>query len=135
MKNSDSPGVRGMPGGHQASRRGRDSPDPHFFFANTVRCDTSRIVLLSLRTSSDEVVSFAILEERSWIAVPSLSFCFWSSLNLVFALSICLLMATMPETVAQRMESMEPSPADIVCRALGERLGTKEGSRGRAFLA
>ena len=30
----DAPGVRGKPGGHRASGRGRDSLDAHFFFAN-----------------------------------------------------------------------------------------------------
>ena len=34
MENSDAPGVRGEPGGHRASGRGRDSPDAHFFFAD-----------------------------------------------------------------------------------------------------
>ena len=34
MENSDAPGVRGEPGGHRASERGRDSPDAHFFFAD-----------------------------------------------------------------------------------------------------
>ena len=34
MENSDAPGVRGEPGGHRASGRGRDLPDPHFFFAD-----------------------------------------------------------------------------------------------------
>ena len=43
-------------------------------------------------------------------------------------------MVTMPETVAHRMDTMEPSPADMVWWALGERLGTSEGSRRRAFL-
>ena len=36
MENSDSPGVRGEPGGHRASGRGRDSPDAHFFFADAI---------------------------------------------------------------------------------------------------
>ena len=36
MENSDAPGVRGEPGGHRASGRGRDSADAHFFFADVV---------------------------------------------------------------------------------------------------
>ena len=36
MENSDAPGVRGEPGGHRASGRGRDSPDAHFVFADVV---------------------------------------------------------------------------------------------------
>ena len=43
-------------------------------------------------------------------------------------------MVTMPETVAQRIASMEPSPADMVWWALGEWLGTNEGSRRSASL-
>ena len=38
MENSDAPGVRGEPGGHRASGRGRDSPDAHFCFADILRC-------------------------------------------------------------------------------------------------
>ena len=34
MENSDAPGVRGEPGRHLASGRGRDSLDAHFFFAD-----------------------------------------------------------------------------------------------------
>ena len=40
MGDSDAPGVRGEPGGHRASGRGRDSPDAHFFFADVV-CSSS----------------------------------------------------------------------------------------------
>ena len=36
MENSDAPGIRGKPGGHRASGRGRDSPDAHFFFADVL---------------------------------------------------------------------------------------------------
>ena len=32
MENSNAPAVRGEPGGHQASRRGRDLLDAQFFF-------------------------------------------------------------------------------------------------------
>ena len=39
MENSDAPGVRGEPGGHRASGRGRDSPDAHFFFADVTKVD------------------------------------------------------------------------------------------------
>ena len=51
----------------------------------------------------------------------------------MLAWSICLLMVTMPETVAHRMDSIEPSPADMGWRALGEWLGTSVGSKRRAF--
>ena len=36
MENSDTPGIRGNPGGNLASRHGRDSLDAHFFFADVV---------------------------------------------------------------------------------------------------
>ena len=37
MENSDAPGIRGEPGGHRAFRRGRDSPDANFPFADEPR--------------------------------------------------------------------------------------------------
>ena len=43
-------------------------------------------------------------------------------------------MATMPETVAQRIERIEPSPAVIVWRAWGERSWTRSGFSWRLFL-
>ena len=58
----------------------------------------------------------------------------WCLLRVMFASSICLLMATISVMVAHRLASMEPSPGDIVCRALGERLGTRAESRRRASL-
>ena len=42
MESSDAPGVRGEPGGHRASGRGRDLPDAHFFFADPVLWVTKR---------------------------------------------------------------------------------------------
>ena len=39
MENTDAPGVRGEPGERQASGRGRDSPDAHFFFADVKMAD------------------------------------------------------------------------------------------------
>ena len=46
MENSDAPGVRGEPGGHRASGRGRDSPDAHFFFANAKHLSSKHAVQL-----------------------------------------------------------------------------------------
>jgi len=43
-------------------------------------------------------------------------------------------MATMPETVAQRMERMDPSPAVMDWSARGERSWTNSGFSWRLFL-
>ena len=43
-------------------------------------------------------------------------------------------MVTMPKTVAQRMNSMEPSRADLVWWVFRERLGTREGSKRKPSL-
>ena len=42
--------------------------------------------------------------------------------------------ATIPETVAYRMDRVDPSPAEMVWRACGVRLGTRVGSSWRLSL-
>ena len=49
-------------------------------------------------------------------------------------MSSCLLMVTMPETAAHSIERMEPSPAEMVLRAWGERFWTSCGGRRRLSL-
>ena len=65
--------------------------------------------------------SFARTEESSWIFSRSCSFSLERSDRWVLTVSSCLLMVTMPETVADSMDRMEPSPAEMVLRAWGER--------------
>ena len=65
--------------------------------------------------------SFARTEETSWIISRSCSFALESSTRRVLTVSSCLLMVTMPETAAHSIDRMEPSPAEIVLRAWGER--------------
>ena len=49
-------------------------------------------------------------------------------------MSSCLLMVTMPETAAHSIDRMEPSPAEMVLRAWGERFWTSCGGRRRLSL-
>ena len=48
--------------------------------------------------------------------------------------SSLLMINTMPDTLTHRMKSMEPSPAMIFCKALGERSVTRLGDSWRLFL-
>ena len=52
----------------------------------------------------------------------------------VDTVSSWLVMATMPETVAHRMDRVDPSPAEMVWRACGVWLGTRVGSSWRLSL-
>ena len=79
-----------------------------------------------------EAVSFATFEGRSWREVWRASLSLWRALREVLAWSSCLVMVTMPETVAHSMERMEPSPAEIVRSSLGERFWTREGFSHKA---
>ena len=54
MENSDAPGVRGEPGGHRASGRGRDSPDAHFFFAD----ETTFLIVEEINPTTVTVENF-----------------------------------------------------------------------------
>ena len=79
-----------------------------------------------------EAVSFATFEATSWREVRRVSLSLWRALREVLVSSSCLVMATIPKTVAHSMERMGPSPAEIVYNSLGERFWTREGSRRRA---
>ena len=65
--------------------------------------------------------SFARTEKTSWIFSSSCSFSLESSSRRVLTVSSCLLMVTMPETAAHRIDRMEPSPAEMLLKAWGER--------------
>ena len=52
----------------------------------------------------------------------------------VDTVSSWLVIATIPETLAHRIDRVEPSPAEMVWRAWGVRLGTRAGSRWRLSL-
>ena len=65
--------------------------------------------------------SLARTEETSWIFSRSFSFSLEISTRRVLTVSSCLLMVTMPETAAHSIDRMEPSPAEMVLRAWGER--------------
>ena len=65
--------------------------------------------------------SFARTEETFWIFSRSCSFSLESSTSRVLTVSSCLLMVTMPETAAHSIDRTEPSPAEMVLRAWGER--------------
>ena len=77
-------------------------------------CDTSRMALLRVQTSSVEAVSFATFDARSSRQLWRVSLFFWRVLRVVLAWSSCWVIAKMPETVAHSMERMEPSPAEIL---------------------
>ena len=89
--------------------------------AVVTRCDRSRRADSRGRMSSCVADSFATLEESGCRLVRSS----WFSLRTSEIWSVIVpsweVMATMPETVAQRMERMDPSPAVTDCRAWGLR--------------
>ena len=93
------------------------------------RCDRSRRTEVRGRSSSEVVTSFARTEEMSGIFSRSYSFSLESSASRGLTVSSCLLMVTMPETAAQGIDRMEPSPAEMVLRAWGERSWTSCGGR------
>ena len=81
------------------------------------RCDRSRRAEWSGRISSWVGTSLATMEERSWTLVRSSWFSLRISESWVLTLSSWEVMATMPDTVAQRTERMDPSPAVMVWSA------------------
>ena len=98
------------------------------------RCDRSGRAELRGRSSSEVATSFARTEETSWIFCRSCSFSLESSTSRVLMVSSCLLMVTMPETAAHSIDRMDPSPAEMVLRAWGERFWTSCGGRRRLSL-
>ena len=96
--------------------------------------DRSRRAELSWRSSSEVATSFARTEEASWILPRRCLFFLGSSTRRVLTVSSCLLMVTMPETAAHSIDRMEPSPAEMVLRAWGERFWTSCGGRPRVSL-
>ena len=85
------------------------------------QCDRSRRAELRGRSSSEVATSFAETEKKSWTFSGSCSLSFEGSKSRLLTVSSCLLMVTMPETAAHSIERMEPSPAEMVLRAWGER--------------
>ena len=61
--------------------------------------------------------SLASTEATSGIFSRSCSFSLESSTRRVLTVSSCWLIITMPETAAQSIDRMEPSPAEMVLRA------------------
>ena len=78
--------------------------------------------------------SLATLEESVCRLVRSSWFSLRTSESWSVIVPSWVVMATMPETVAQRMERMDPSPAVMDCRAWGERSCTKSGLSWRLSL-
>ena len=84
--------------------------------------------------SSADTTSLARTDEMSWSLEGSSPFSFERADSWVDTVSSWLVIATMPETVAHKMDRVEPSPAKIVWRACRVRLGTSAGSRWRLSL-
>ena len=76
----------------------------------------------------------ATLEERLWSLVLRCQFCLRTSVSWAVTESNRAVMGTMPETVAERIERMEPSPAVMDWRAWVVRSWTRSGSSWRPFL-
>ena len=85
--------------------------------AVVTRCDRSRKADRRGRISSRVADSLATMEERSWILMRSSRFSLRISDSWVLTVSSWVVMATMPKTVAQRMERVERSPAVMVWSA------------------
>ena len=98
------------------------------------RCDKSRKAEPSGPISSWVGTSLATMEERSWPLMRSSGFSLRNSESWVLTASCWAVMATMPETVAQRTERMDPLPAVMVWSASGERSWTRSGFNCRLFL-
>ena len=94
-------------GGPGASRGGRAVP----------RCDRLRKVDWRGQMSSWVADSLASVEERSWREDRRSLFSLRISASWLVMVSSWVVMATMPEAVAHRMERVEPSPAVMVWRA------------------
>ena len=84
--------------------------------------------------SSAEATSLARSDEMSWSLVRSSLFSLERAESWLDTVSSWLVIATMPETVAHRMDRVEPSPAEMVWKAWGFRLGTRAGLRWRLSL-
>ena len=92
------------------------------------RWERSRTEVESASRSSAEATSLARTEEMSCSLVRSSPFSLARAESCVDTVSSWLVMATIPETVAHRMDRVDPSPAKMVWRACGVRLGTRVGS-------
>ena len=91
-------------------------------------CDRSRTEVERASRSCAEATSLARTEEMSCKLVRSSPFSLVSAASCVDTVSSWLVIATMPETVAHRMDRIDPFPAEMVWRACGMRLGTRVGS-------
>ena len=98
------------------------------------RCDRSRTEVARASKWLAEATSLARIEEMSCSFVRSSPFSLASAASCVDTVSSWLVIATMPETVAHRMSRVDPSPAEMVWRACGVRLGTRVGSSWRLSL-
>jgi len=74
------------------------------------------------------------MEERVWRLVRSSWFALRTSESWAVRVSNRVVMAAMPETVAQRMERMEPSVAVMDWRTWGDRSCSRSGLSWRLFL-
>lgn len=98
------------------------------------QCHTSRPALFRLLIPSAVAVLFAILDTRSWRVVQSPPFPLERSLTDMVVSCSCFVIATMSETVANRIERTESSRAVMVWSALEVRSGTRVGSKRSACL-
>ena len=97
-------------------------------------CDRSRTEVDRASSSSAEATSLARTEEISCSLVRSSPFSSARAASWVDTVLSWLVIAMMPETVAQRMDRVDPSPAEMVLRACGVKLGTSAGSSWRLSL-
>ena len=97
-------------------------------------CDRSRTEVNRVSKSSAEAPSLARTEEMSCSLVQSSPFSLARAESCVDTVSSWLVIATTPETVAHRMDRVDPSPAEMVWRACGVRFGTSAGSSWRLSL-
>ena len=81
------------------------------------RWERSRTDVDSASRSSAEAISLARTEEMSCSLVRSSLFSLARVASCVDTVSSWLVMATMPETVAHRMDRVDPSLAEMVWRA------------------
>ena len=87
--------------------------------------ERSRTEVDSASRSSAEATSLARTEQMLCSLVRSSPFSLARAESCVDTVSSWLVMATIPETVAHRMDRVDPSPADMVWRACCVRLGTR----------
>ena len=93
------------------------------------RWDRSRIEVEKVSRSSADATALAMTKEMSWRLMPSSLFSLERGASWVDTVSSGLVIATMPETVAHRMDRVDPSWAEMVWRACWVRLGTRLGLR------